>query len=201
MGERLRLFEPEDTPKQFRVGLRMIKTAAAVFICALIGYARGEIALFSMIAAVICMQPSTEKTLAMSFNQMLGTVIGGAFGVGVCYLVEVTPLADMPSLHYLTLSVLLIPIIMLTLFIKKPSISAFSCIVFIGVAVVQNPDATPLFSSLQRLLDTSIGVAVATVFNLMIPNRYRENDVESQSASDADAPADAAQPNDNREES
>src|SRR5699024_5419065 len=65
------------------VGMRIIKTALAVFICGLIGWLRGEMTFFSMIAAVICIQKSTEATIKNSFNRVVGTAVGGAFGVAL----------------------------------------------------------------------------------------------------------------------
>ena len=54
-------FEEVETPLHFHIGMRIIKTVLAVFICSIIGWLRGEMTFFSMIAAVLCMQKSAEK--------------------------------------------------------------------------------------------------------------------------------------------
>ena len=70
-------FEEVEPPHHFHIGMRIIKTVIAVFVCAIIGWLRGEMTFFSMIAAVLCMQKSAEKTLSTSFNRVMGTAVGG----------------------------------------------------------------------------------------------------------------------------
>ena len=168
-----KLFEQEDTPERIHIGLRMIKTVVAVFLCSLVGWLRGQPAFFSMIAAVICMQTTTDKTVETSFNQVLGTVIGAAFGLLALYAEQLTHLRELLPLYYLLVSLLLIPIIVLTLLIKKPSISAFACVVFLSVAVFQLGTQSPWIYALQRILDILMGVVAALVINLILPNRRR----------------------------
>ena len=51
--------------KEYRIGLRAVKTAIAVFVCAVIStiITHEEDIFCSCIAAVICMQPTCEQTL------------------------------------------------------------------------------------------------------------------------------------------
>ena len=173
MKEVLKYFDPEPTPKFWHVGLRTIKTVLSVFICALIGYARGQTGLFSMVAAVSSVQNTPGSTLISALNQTLGTVIGGIIAVGVVYFGSWAGLFDNIPLYYLLVSLMLIPTIMLTLLIKKPSIAAFSCVVFIWVAVAIGPGINPVSSAVQRLLDTFIGIVVAFLTNLIIPKHRK----------------------------
>ncbi len=162
-------FEKEDTPAHIHVGLRMIKTVIAVFLCSIIGWLRGQPAFFAMIAAVVCTQNTPGKTVVTSLNQLLGTVIGALFGLGALYLELLLGLQDMMPVYYLLVSVLLIPIIVLTLLIRKPSISAFSCVVFLSVAVFQLGTAQPWVYALQRGFDVFVGVLMAFLVNLALP--------------------------------
>lgn len=79
-------FEEVEAPHHFHIGMRIVKTVLAVFVCSILGWLRGEPAFFSMIAAVLCMQKSAEKTLTTSFNRVIGTAVGGAYGVIVLFL-------------------------------------------------------------------------------------------------------------------
>ena len=58
-------FEEVETPHHFHIGMRIIKTVLAVFACSIIGWLRGEMTFFSMIAAVLCMQNYAEKTFIL----------------------------------------------------------------------------------------------------------------------------------------
>ena len=69
-------FEEVEPPHHFHIGMRIIKTVIAVFICGLLGWLRDETSFFSMIAAVLCMQKSAEKTFTTSFNRIMGTALG-----------------------------------------------------------------------------------------------------------------------------
>lgn len=92
-------FEEVEPPHHFHIGMRIIKTVIAVFVCAIIGWLRGEMTFFSMIAAVLCMQKSAEKTLSTSFNRVMGTAVGGAYGVIVLFLeTQVQPPASTAAL-------------------------------------------------------------------------------------------------------
>ena len=153
------------------VGMRIIKTVIAVFICGLIGWLRDRDGLnfFSMIAAVICIQKSTEATIKNSFNRFAGTAIGGVFGVAVLFMETKLHTQQFMPLYLLILALLLIPIILVTLAIHKPSVSSFTCIVFLGVTVYHVSDANPYTYAVNRLLDTVIGVIVALIINLALP--------------------------------
>lgn len=72
-------------------------------------------------------------------------------------------------LYVLVISVMIIPIIVTTLAIHKPSVTGFTCIVFLSVAVYHIGDASPYNYAMNRLLDTIIGIVVALVINLTMP--------------------------------
>ena len=177
---RIKFFEVEQTPKRIHIGFRMIKTVIAVFICAILGWVRGEPAFFAMIAAVACMQNTTGKTVEIAFNQVLGTVIGALFGLAAIYIELLAGLQQqqMMPVYYLIVSVMLIPVIVVTLWIKKPSISSFSCVVFLSVAVTQLGAESPWIYALQRTFDIFLGVVVAFLVNLLLPNHFSKVEKE-----------------------
>ena len=70
-----------------KIGMRLIKTALAVFLCFIIYRIRGEgIPFYSAIAAVLCMQREIEDSKEKGKNRMLATLIGGIAGMGILYL-------------------------------------------------------------------------------------------------------------------
>ena len=58
------------------IGMRIIKTVVAVFLCGLLAYFREASGFYSMIAAVVCVQNTAGKTIESSVNRMVGTLIG-----------------------------------------------------------------------------------------------------------------------------
>lgn len=162
-------FDELGEPYRFHIGMRMVKTVIAVFICAIIGWLRGESPFFAMIAAVLCMQTSTEKALVASFNRTVGTLIGGAFGVALLSAETLMHLQRSMPLYYLVVSVALIPIISIAMAIRKPTAAAFSCVVFLSVAIHHVGDAIPYAYALNRMLDTVAGIVVSLLVNLTLP--------------------------------
>ena len=172
------------------VGMRIIKTVIAVFICGLIGWlrARDGLDFFSLIAAVICLQKSTEATIKNSFNRFAGTAIGGVFGVAVLFMETKLHTQQFMPLYLLILALLLIPIILVTLAIHKPSVSSFTCIVFLGVTVYHVSDSNPYTYAVNRLLDTVIGVIVALIINLALPGHAPLRAAEQGAPAEPPAP-------------
>ena len=136
-------FEEVEPPHHFHIGMRIIKTVIAVFICGLLGWLRDETSFFSMIAAVLCMQKSAEKTFTTSFNRIMGTAVGGVFGVVVLFLETELHVQRVMPVYYLIVSLMLIPVIMSTIAIKKPSVAGFACVVFLSTTIYHVGDASP----------------------------------------------------------
>lgn len=179
-------FEEVEAPHHFHIGMRIVKTVLAVFVCSILGWLRGETAFFSMIAAVLCMQKSAEKTLTTSFNRVIGTAVGGAYGVIVLFLETQFRLQRILPLFYLIVSLMLIPVILTATGIKKPSVAAFACVVFLSTTVYHVGDADPYAYALNRMLDTVIGIVVALIVNLAMPGPKMK--VPVSASADMDGP-------------
>ena len=149
--------DQQTTGKHFHIGMRIVKTVIAVFVCGLIASFRGESAFYSMIAAVVCVQNSAGKTVESSVNRMLGTLIGGVVGVAVVYLLDVVGLLYIELARYAVLALMLIPIIEFCLLVKRPGCAAMACIVFLCVTVNHSMGDTP--------------VTVACVVDVLLPYR------------------------------
>ena len=151
------------------IGMRIIKTVVAVFLCGLLAFFRDASGFYSMIAAVVCIQNSAGKTIESSVNRMIGTLIGGVVGVLVVYSLDTLGVLYMELLRYAVLSVMLIPIIKLCLAIKKPGCAAMACIVFLCVTVNHSVGDTPAIYSIDRLFETLVGVALACGIDILLP--------------------------------
>lgn len=156
-----------------KIGMRIIKSAVAVFICFLIYLVRGEgMPFYSAIAAILCMQQGIESTKKVGLNRTIGTLIGGAFGVVVLLLERRFIPEAMPELRYLLTSVAIIPLIYTTIVLEQQTASYISCVVFLSVTVNHGSDVVPYAFALNRVIDTLIGIFVALGINsIRLPKR------------------------------
>ncbi len=149
------------------VGNRIIKSAAGVLLCWCVYLLRGRtgIPFYSMLAALWCIQPYINKTMSMALQRTIGTFIGAAFGL-ITIVLEIYAfnIYDQP-LGFLIVALMIIPVIYMTVLIKRPNASYFSCVVFLSITVIHMTDENPLMFVLNRVLDTFIGIAVGMLVN------------------------------------
>lgn len=163
--------EQQTAGKHLHIGMRIVKTVIAVFVCGLLAYIRDKSGFYSMIAAVVCVQNSTGKTIESSVNRVAGTLIGGVVGVLVVYVLDLMGILYIQLARYAILALVLIPIIEFCLIIKKPACAAMACIVFLCVTVDHSPESAPAIYAIQRVFETMVGVAVACVVDILLPHR------------------------------
>ena len=168
--KKIELFDTDERPN-LHIGLRVVKTVISVFICAVLGQFLGDTPFFAMIAAILCIQPTRDKSLLIAFNRTIGTVVGGLFGALLLYVGQWLGITDRPVLYYLLISVALILPIETTLLIRKPSVSAFSCIVFLSVTVSHMTGGSPLGYAFMRTCETLLGIFVSLAVNCAFPMR------------------------------
>lgn len=193
----LNFFESGTKPT-LHVGRRMIKTVIAVFLCALIGYARGtDSAILSMVAAILCIQPTKDESIIVAINRIIGTVLGGALGAICLYVSGVTGLIEMKLFYHLVVALMLVPIIQLTLLMRKPSLSSFTCIVFLIITVTMTEGANAIDYSLTQTLESIVGIVVGLCVNWFFPNskKNKESGLDnSETVSETSAPEAEAEP-------
>ena len=115
-----------------KIGARMVKTSLAVFLCFVLYSIRNAgIPFYSAIAAVLCTQPEMNESLSKGKSRIIGTCIGGFAGMGVLFLFQ--PLLGQMNdlIRYAIISLMLIPLIQMTVWMKQPDSSYLSCVVFI----------------------------------------------------------------------
>lgn len=149
------------------IGMRIIKTVIAVFLCGVLAFLRNTSALYSMFAALFCVQNSTGKTFQSSIDRALGTLIGGVAGVLTVYALDTLNILHIDLLRYLILALLLIPVIEFCLVVKKPSCAGMACMIV--MCLVVDPGDKPAVDSIERLFETVVGVALACGIDVLLP--------------------------------
>ncbi len=151
-------------------GMRVIKTVLAVIICLLIEYLRGsDMPYHACVATIVCMQPTLRSTFQTAVDRTLGTIIAGIYAYLLALLLVVYLGLDATSLAFnLLIGVLAFPLMALMLLIKKSSPMAITVIVYL-VIMLSVSDTNPLAYTIDRVVATLIGIAVALFINWLPP--------------------------------
>ena len=166
-------------PQPPKIGLRIVKSAAATFICFVIYLLRGQqgVPFYSAIAAILCMQPYVSNSVKTALNRTIGTLIGGFCGMLVLLFERSFIPHDWPLLQYLLVSVMILPLIYITVVIKKPMASYITCVVFLSVTISHGADVNPYLFTMNRILDTLIGIFVSLGVNMIHLPQKRDRDL------------------------
>jgi len=106
--------------KSFKIGLRTIKTVISVFLCFFIdNYRYDSTPFYAAIASILCTQPDMENSLSIAKSREISTIIGGMSGM-LFLTLERRFTSIYPELfRELVLSLMLIPLIYLSLLLKQ----------------------------------------------------------------------------------
>lgn len=164
------------------IGGRIIKSSLSVALCMVVYFIRtllpigNGLPLYSALSAIWCLQPNYETTKSNAGQRTIGTFIGALFGLIFVIFLEITDLENQLA-AFLIASVLIIPVIYLTVVLNKKEAAFFSCSVFLSIALTHSFDENPYLFVFNRVLDTLIGIGVGVlVNNIHIP---RKNDTET----------------------
>jgi len=147
-------------------GLRNIKTAIAVVVClVLYRFVNREGAAFALIAAVICMQGSVDKSKQLGFDRIRGTFMGGIFGSIFAYFG--IPGLPFPLFILCTFAGVVLFIYICNLTDSKSSID-IGCAVFLIIIADSSNSEQPVLYAFNRTLDTLIGAVIALLVNQLI---------------------------------
>lgn len=124
------------------------------------------------------MQPYTKDMRGVARKRFLGTVIGAVWGL-LLLLLEIALNRDgLPneSVHYILLPLFLVLTLYSTVLMHVQEMAYVSGVVFLVITINHFADANPYLFAFHRLLDTTIGIAVAAVVNRIHLPRSRNTD-------------------------
>ncbi|WP_066646145.1 FUSC family protein [Christensenella timonensis] len=154
----------------YRLGYRAVKTAIAVFACLLLGYLLNRTAAFAVIAAILCIQPTYDKSKHTGLHRILGTIIGSLFSFIPLELAAVLPhYADYLFLFILP-ALILVLIFLCNILGIKDSVGP-SCVIFTAIVLLHSGttlDTLPYV--LTRTAETVVGVLIALPINRFLFN-------------------------------
>lgn len=142
------------------VGLRTIKTAAAVIIAMLIveflGASESKL-IFAMLGAMAAVQPTFIESVESSMTQIIGVIFGAAVGV-------VLQLLKLPPLVATGIGIVLVISLYNSFHLRfSPGLPCL-IVVMLCVGAVERP----FFYALERVWDTAIGLFVGMVLNMLV---------------------------------
>ena len=159
-----------------KIGMRIIKSAIAVFLCFVIDDFRNEagIVFYSLLSALWCMQAGKKNTIKNAKQRFVGTIFGTVFGfiyIVVKYKISNSINSNYDYLAAIMISFIIVAILYTTVLLDKKQVSYFSCVVFLSIAVNHIGDMHPYLFVWNRFLDTAIGIVVGVSVNLLIGNK------------------------------
>ncbi len=165
------------------IGNRIIKTAAAVFLCLMIHMIRGFQggAAESCITAIICMQPYAKEVRKSALDRLEGTCMGAFWGLLFLLAVSRFPVRSQElSLHmliiYLLITLGVIASVYSCVVLNIADSAALTAIVFLCLVIDYPKVEFSLTETFLRILDTVIGVLAATLVNsFAFPTRKRRD--------------------------
>lgn len=154
-------------------GMRVIKTALAIFICLFIeSFRGGSMPYHACIATIVCMQPTLRSTFSSAVDRTLGTIIAGVYSyIFVILLIGTFGLNPHSFLYFLIIGLLSFPLMALMTYIKKPTSLSITVIVFLVIMLSTSGsnEANALAYVGERVVGTLIGIAVALLVNWFPP--------------------------------
>lgn len=145
---------------RLRIGLRTIKTAAAVIISMIIVDSYGATTsklIFAMLGAMAAVQPTFKESLESCMTQIIGTLFGALMGVILLAL-------NVPSLVATGIGIIMVITLYNAFGIHySPGIPCL-----IVVTLCTTPDVRPFTYAVGRIWDSAIGLGIGMLINTLI---------------------------------
>ena len=160
------------------IGMRMVKTAAAVLICLLVSMAvdREDMRIYSSIAALLCVQPYAEDTKRMAIQRIVGTACGAVLGIATL-LLEMDLDIQGTLVGYIVIAAVTVPNLWIAVVLKSSNAAALSGIVFLSITVTHVTDASPWIFAWYRASETLVGISVVNDDKSIQQPRRRRRDM------------------------
>ncbi len=163
--------ENKPSRSKFHIGMRNIKTALAATLCALLYLPFDRNPTFACIGAIFGIGNDMENSKLLGGNRFFGTIIGGFIGMGLFALYTIFyPTGEMSALMLLFVFVGVVIVILISqifdMYGAIPPGGVVLCIILFNTPVDHY-----VAYSLNRMLDTGIGVAIALLVNQFLPRQ------------------------------
>lgn len=149
-----------ENTKKFHIGLRTLKTAAAVVIAMLLVTSYGTTTsrlIFAMLGAMAVMEPTLKNSIGSCLTQIFGVFFGAVAGV----LLMLTPINPLVATG---IGIVLVITIYNLLHIRfSPTLPCLMVVI-----ICTTPDIQPFTYAVGRLWDTAIGLGVGLIINALI---------------------------------
>lgn len=164
------------------VGMRIFKTGVAVlavFFFYLFVKRPENGLLMAMIATIVSLQDTVNKSLRIGVIRLIGTALGGLIGIGLIWCTAFVGAAQ----HQLIIAVMnslgVVLSISICVWWGIGEGAVIACVVFTAIFLNAAGDS-PYLYALNRMLDTVIGIVISVIVNLSIrrPKMREENPPE-----------------------
>lgn len=153
--------------KLHKPGMRNIKTGIGVMICVLVGYLNIiDKTFFAAVACIVSMQTTMKSSMTVGLNRLKGTFVGGLIGFLFALIKPGDPILSCIGI---------ITTIYICNILKINKSITIACVVYCAIHL-NIGDGNPVQYSINRILDTSIGVIIGVAVNYYI---YRPNYLKS----------------------
>ena len=145
---------------RLRVGLRTVKTTAAVVISMMLVDrlgTSGSRLIFSMLGAMAAVQPTFKESVASCLTQIVGVLFGATAGL----LLRLLPGPDLVAV-----GIGMVLVITLYHSLRIPYSPSLPC--FVVVMVCVTPDVHPIIYAAERIWETAIGLGVGMAINTLV---------------------------------
>lgn len=147
-------------------GLRMFKTVLAVFVCLLIVALTNPASngFYAAIAAILCMQSDVQSSWPVARNRIIGTFIGGIYGLLVMLLLQRSDFSGPKSLYLSVIALSLFPLIYIMVLLRQHPAAYITCVVYLSL-VLSTTSRDPLRFASLRMAETLLGILVSLGIN------------------------------------
>ena len=159
----------------FHIGQRNIKTAMAATLCALLYFPFHRNPTFACIGAIFGMGNDMDNSRLNGGNRFFGTLIGGILGMLLfrIYIIFYPEGGTHPLLLLLLSVGVVVLIVVSQMFHWAGAIQPGG--VVLCIILFNTPVDTYISYSLNRIVDTGIGVLIALLINALLPRERLEN--------------------------
>ena len=151
------------------IGQRNLKTALAATLCALVYLLAGRNPTFACIGAVFGMGVDINDSIKHGGNRFFGTLIGGVLGMLLFRLY----ICFVPDGKFRALMLLFVFVGVVLLILTSQMFRWVGAVqpggVVLCIILFNTPVDTYISYSINRMIDTGIGVAIALLVNCLLP--------------------------------